>query len=118
MPSRLRCPPDSGAVSAPTTMCFAIECFMDELARKAGKDPIAFRRAMLGKAPRMQAVLDLLAEKIRLGANHCRRRRGAGVSLQPTFESSIATVVEAEVGDLGDVRLAPRHLRGRYRHCR
>jgi hypothetical protein len=31
---------------------------MDDLARKAGADPIAFRRGMLGKTPRLQAVLD------------------------------------------------------------
>ncbi len=88
----------------PNNNVFAIECFMDELARKAGKDPIAFRRQMLGKTPRMQAVLDLVAERSNWG-QPLPPRAGRGVSLQPTFESSIATVVEAEVGDLGDVRL-------------
>src|SRR3569833_1880998 len=46
----------------PNNNVFAIECFMDELARKAGQDPVAFRRAMLAKNPRMRAVLDLAAE--------------------------------------------------------
>src|SRR5467141_2644361 len=49
----------------PNNNVFAVECFMDELARKAGKDPIAFRRAMLGKSPRFLAALDLVAEKSR-----------------------------------------------------
>lgn len=88
----------------PNNNVFAIECFMDELARKAGKDPIAFRRAMLEKTPRMQAVLDLVAEKSDWG-KPLPARAGRGVSLQPTFKSSIATVVEAEVDDLGAVRL-------------
>src|SRR5258706_15660294 len=35
---------------------FAIEWFMDELARKAGKDTIGFRRAMLWKKPRLLAT--------------------------------------------------------------
>src|SRR5882757_5721209 len=51
----------------PNNNVFAIECFMDELARKAGKDPIAFRRDMLGKTPRLQAALDLVVEKSNWG---------------------------------------------------
>jgi isoquinoline 1-oxidoreductase beta subunit len=88
----------------PNNNVFAIECFMDELARKAGKDPIAFRRDMLGKNPRMRAVLDLVAEKSNWG-QPLPPRAGRGVSLQPTFDSSIATVVEAEVDDHGEVHL-------------
>jgi isoquinoline 1-oxidoreductase subunit beta len=30
---------------------------MDELARKAGKDPVDFRRSMLGNQPRFLAAL-------------------------------------------------------------
>lgn len=88
----------------PNNNVFAIECFMDELARKAGKDPVAFRRDMLGKTPRMRAVLDLAAEKSNWG-QPLPSRVGRGVSLQPTFETSIATVVEAEVDMQGDMHL-------------
>jgi isoquinoline 1-oxidoreductase beta subunit len=83
---------------------FAIECFMDELARKAGKDPIAFRQSMLGKTPRLKAALDLVAEKSNWG-EPLPERVGRGVSAQPAFGSFIATVVEAEIDDQGDVRL-------------
>jgi isoquinoline 1-oxidoreductase subunit beta len=40
-----------------------IECFMDELARAAGKDPLAFRRALMTKHPKHLAVLNAAAEK-------------------------------------------------------
>ena len=88
----------------PNNNVFAIECFMDELARKAGADPIAFRRGMLGKTPRLQAALDLVAEKSRWGAP-LPARAGRGVSVQPSFASFIATVVEAQVDDRGEVQL-------------
>jgi isoquinoline 1-oxidoreductase subunit beta len=88
----------------PNNNVFAIECFMDELARKAGKDPVEFRRSMLGKKPRMLAALDLVAEKSNWGEK-LPARVGRGVSLQPTFDTSIATVVEAEVDEQGEVRL-------------
>jgi isoquinoline 1-oxidoreductase beta subunit len=88
----------------PNNNVFAIECFMDELARKAGKDPIAFRRAMLGKSPRLLAALDLVAEKSNWG-QALPVRAGRGVSVQPSFGSFIATVVEAEVDAQGEVRL-------------
>ncbi len=88
----------------PNNNVFAIECFMDELARKAGKDPIEFRRAMLGKSPRLLAALDLVAEKSSWGQS-LPARTGRGVSVQPAFGSFIATVVEAEVDAQGEVRL-------------
>jgi isoquinoline 1-oxidoreductase subunit beta len=86
----------------PNNNVFAIESFMDELARKVNKDPIAFRRDMLGKTPRLQHVLDLVAEKSNWG-QRLPPRVGRGVSVQPTFNTSIATVVEAEVDPDGDV---------------
>src|SRR5207245_2138157 len=88
----------------PNNNVFAIECFMDELARKAGKDSIAFRRAMLGKSPRLLAALDLVAEKSSWG-QPLPARTGRGVSVQPAFGSFIATVVEAEVDAQGEVHL-------------
>jgi isoquinoline 1-oxidoreductase beta subunit len=88
----------------PNNNVFAIECFMDELARKAGRDPVEFRRAMLGKNPRIRAVLDLAAEKSGWG-QPLPARVGRGVCVQPAFASFIATVVEAEVDDMGEVHL-------------
>jgi len=40
-----------------------LECFMDEAARAANKDPLEFRRAVLGKSPKHLAVLNAAAEK-------------------------------------------------------
>ncbi|MGZ5904590.1 MAG: molybdopterin cofactor-binding domain-containing protein [Reyranella sp.] len=88
----------------PNNNVFAIESFMDELARKAGKDPIAFRRDMLGKTPRLQAALDLVIEKSNWSQT-LPARTGRGVCVQPAFGSFIATVVEAEVDEQGEVRL-------------
>src|ERR1700722_11739610 len=88
----------------PNNNVFAVECFIDELARKAGKDPVDFRRGMLGKNPRLQAALDLVAEKSGWG-QPLPARTGRGVSIQPSFGSFIATVVEAEVDAKGEVYL-------------
>src|SRR6478609_3980446 len=88
----------------PNNNVFAIECFMDELARKAGKDPVEFRRSMLGTQPRFIAALNLAAEKSNWG-QPLPARVGRGVCLQPSFASFIATVVEAEVDEQGEVNL-------------
>ena len=88
----------------PNNNVFAVECFMDELARKAGKDPVAFRHDMLGKNPRMQAALGLAAEKSNWG-QPLPARVGRGVCVQPSFGSFIATVVEAEVDEQGEIHL-------------
>jgi isoquinoline 1-oxidoreductase subunit beta len=88
----------------PNNNIFATECFIDELARKARKDPVEFRRGMLGTNPRLKAALDLVAEKSNWGAP-LPPRAGRGVSVQPSFDSFIATVVEAEVDEFGEVHL-------------
>ena len=88
----------------PNNNVFARESFIDELARGAGKDPVAFRRDMLGKTPRLRAALELAAEKAGWG-QPLPARTGRGVAAQTAFASYIATVVEAEVTELGEVRL-------------
>jgi isoquinoline 1-oxidoreductase subunit beta len=88
----------------PNNNVFAIECFMDELARKANMDPVAFRLGMLDGTPRLKAALKLVAEKSGWGSP-LPARVARGVSVQPSFGSFIATVVEAEVDDVGAVHL-------------
>jgi isoquinoline 1-oxidoreductase beta subunit len=88
----------------PNNNVFATECFMDELARKAGVDPIAFRLGMLGKTPRLKAALQLVAEKSGWG-QPLPARTGRGVCAQPSFGSFIATVVECEADEHGEVHL-------------
>ncbi len=88
----------------PNNNVFAIESFVDELARRAGQDPVAFRRAHLGGSPRHRAALDLVAEKSGWGSP-LPPRCGRGVAVQPSFASYIATVVECSVDDAGEVTL-------------
>lgn len=40
-----------------------IECFMDELAKEVGVDPLEFRRKLMSKTPKHLAVLNAVAEK-------------------------------------------------------
>jgi isoquinoline 1-oxidoreductase beta subunit len=44
-----------------------LECFIDEAARAANKDPLEFRRAMMAKFPKHLAVLNAAAEKAGYG---------------------------------------------------
>jgi isoquinoline 1-oxidoreductase beta subunit len=88
----------------PSHTVFAVETFMDELAAAAKQDPVAYRRALLAKAPRARAVLDLAAEKAGWG-QPLPQRSGRGVSLQFVFGSYMAQVAEVEVGKGGDVRV-------------
>jgi isoquinoline 1-oxidoreductase subunit beta len=40
-----------------------LECFIDEVARAAGKDPLEFRRALMQERPKHRAILDAVAVK-------------------------------------------------------
>jgi isoquinoline 1-oxidoreductase subunit beta len=88
----------------PNNNVFAIESFMDELARKVNKDPVAFRRDLLGKTPRLRAALELAAAKAGWGSP-LPPRTGRGVAVQVAFGSFIATVAQAQVDEHGEVRV-------------
>jgi isoquinoline 1-oxidoreductase beta subunit len=82
---------------------FATECFIDELAGLAQKDPYQFRRALLTKHPRHLAVLDLAAQKAGWG-KPLPKGRAQGIAVHFAFESYNAQVAEVSVED-GKIRV-------------
>jgi CO/xanthine dehydrogenase Mo-binding subunit len=87
-----------------THNCFVIESFIDELAAVSKQDPVAFRRALLGKSPRATAVLDLAAKEAGWGSP-LAPRHGRGVALMYSgWDTYLAQVAEVEVADSGEVR--------------
>jgi isoquinoline 1-oxidoreductase beta subunit len=98
---------------------FAAECFIDELAHAAGRDPYEFRMSLLREdrklrwvmwddppleTRRFRAVLQLAAEKSGwsspLPAGH-----GRGIACYCSFGSYLAHVAEVSVGKDGAVRV-------------
>jgi isoquinoline 1-oxidoreductase subunit beta len=88
----------------PTHSVFVVESFIDELAAVARQDPVAYRRALLGKSSRARAVLDLAAEKAGWG-RPLPPGSGRGVSVQYAFGSYVAQVAEVTVSKDSGVRV-------------
>ena len=85
---------------APNYTFFAVETFVDELARLAGVDPVEYRLSMLRSAPRLARVLKLAAEKAAWGTP-LPPNVGRGVACVSAQEKKsptwTASVVEAQV---------------------
>jgi len=88
---------------------FAVECFIDELAAAAGKDPVEFRRGLLVKPAnwkpkdeddpdpsRLRGVLDIAAEKVGWG-KPLPKGKGRGIASYHSFGSYIAEAAEVTV---------------------
>lgn len=72
---------------------YIAECFVDEMAKAAGKDPVEFRRAMLAKEPRPLGALNLAAEKAGWG-RPLPAGRYRGIAEVESFGSFVAEVAE------------------------
>ena len=76
-----------------THTAFATECFLDEIARAAKKDPFELRRALLGKHPRHKAVLEAAAARAGWG-KPLPAGRARGIAVHESFNTFVAQAVE------------------------
>jgi len=108
---------------------FAVQSFSDELAHAAGRDPLEYLIELIGPsrildlkntgylnygAPydaypidtgRLRRVTELVAEKAGWGKRKLGKGSGLGIAAHRSFVTYVATVVEVEVNDRGEVRI-------------
>ena len=77
---------------------FFSESFIDELAAKAGTNPLAFRQQWLQDAPRHLAVLNLAAAKAQWGKT-LPEGQAQGIALHESFGSIVAQVARVSMED-------------------
>ncbi len=75
---------------------YIAECFVDEMAKAAGKDPFEFRRGLLSKDSRQRGVLELAAEKAGWG-KPLPEGRYRGIAVVESFGSHVAEVAEISI---------------------
>ena len=77
---------------------FVMECFMDEMAHGAGKDPIEFRLPLLKNNMRARRVLETVAEKAGWG-KPVPKGKGRGIAQHSCFGTYVAQVAEVSVNE-------------------
>ena len=91
MPNRARLAPWRGVGNGHNA--FAAECFIDEMAKELGKDPIAFRLELSEGVPRMQTLLRAVAEM----SDWPRKRAGMAVGVGTMVKDDTLAAGVAEV---------------------
>jgi isoquinoline 1-oxidoreductase beta subunit len=108
---------------------FGIQCFTDELAHAAGRDPLDYLLDLIGEprtidfngveypnygasmdaypweTGRLRRVTQMVAEKAGWGRRKHGKGTGVGIAAHRSFLTFVATVVEVEVNDQGEVRI-------------
>jgi isoquinoline 1-oxidoreductase beta subunit len=83
---------------------FVVECFLDEVAAAAGRDPYELRRELLQAKPRHLRTLELAATKAGWGTP-LPPGRGRGIALAEWEPTTCAEVAEVSVASDGTVRV-------------
>jgi isoquinoline 1-oxidoreductase subunit beta len=83
---------------------YATEAFIDEIAHAAGKDPFAFRQALLQHHPRHKAVLEIAAKAAGWG-NPLPKGKGRGIAVAEAFGTYVAQVAEVTVAPNGQIKV-------------
>jgi isoquinoline 1-oxidoreductase beta subunit len=108
---------------------FGIQCFTDELAHAAGRDPLDYLLDLIGQprtidfkgveypnygasmvvypweTERLRHVTEVVAEKSGWGKRKHGQGTGVGIAAHRSFLTYVATAVEVEVNDQGEVRI-------------
>jgi isoquinoline 1-oxidoreductase subunit beta len=81
-----------------THTAYVMETLIDEIARNAKQDPVAYRMALFGsKHPRHAAALQIAVNQSGYGKRTLPKGQAWGVAVHESFDSVVAYVVEASV---------------------
>jgi isoquinoline 1-oxidoreductase beta subunit len=108
---------------------FAIQCFTDELAHRANRDPVEYLLDLIGpprtldftnvqypnygadyktfpwETGRLRNVIEMVADKSGWSKKKSEKGHGFGIAAHRSFLTYVATVVEVEVGDDGEIHI-------------